>query len=150
MKDEFVASVSHELRTPLTSIRGFLELMRDDQVLDDEHEGMLAIVDRNAERLLGLVNDLLFAAQVAAGGQVKLALEQLDLAGIVAEAAAAAAPRAESGGVALEVDAQTAHLEGDPMRIAQVPTTLFRMRSSSRRRMEPSASPSRPKARRSR
>ena len=46
LKDEFVASVSHELRTPLTSIRGYLELMRDDQVLDEEHEGMLGIVDR--------------------------------------------------------------------------------------------------------
>jgi PAS domain S-box-containing protein len=125
LKDEFVASVSHELRTPLTSIRGFLELIRDDQVLDDEHDGMLGIVDRNAERLLGLVNDLLFAAQVAAGGQVKLALEQVDLADIVAEAAAAAAPRAEIGGIALEIDAQAALLEGDPMRIAQVADNLI-------------------------
>ena len=125
LKDEFVASVSHELRTPLTSIRGFLELIRDDQVLDDEHDGMLAIVDRNAERLLGLVNDLLFAAQVAAGGQVKLALEEVDLADIVAEAAAAAAPRAENGGISLEVDAQPSLLEGDPTRIAQVVDNLI-------------------------
>jgi PAS domain S-box-containing protein len=125
LKDEFVASVSHELRTPLTSIRGYLELMRDDQVLDEEHEGMLGIVDRNAARLLGLVNDLLFAAQVSDGGHVKLALEQLDLAVIVGEAAAAAAPRAESGGVTLEVDAQTASLQGDPMRIAQVADNLI-------------------------
>jgi PAS domain S-box-containing protein len=125
LKDEFVASVSHELRTPLTSIRGFLELIRDDEVLDDEHDGMLAIVDRNAERLLGLVNDLLFAAQVAAGGQVKLALEQVDLADIVSEAAAASAPRAEIGGITLEVDAQTALLEGDPTRIAEVADNLI-------------------------
>jgi PAS domain S-box-containing protein len=125
LKDEFVASVSHELRTPLTSIRGFLELMRDDEVLDDEREGMLGIVDRNAERLLGLVNDLLFAAQVAAGSQVKLALEQLDLADIVTEAAAAAAPRAERGGVTLEVDVQPASLQGDAMRIAQIADNLI-------------------------
>ena len=125
LKDEFVASVSHELRTPLTSIRGYLELMRDDQVLDEEHEGMLGIVDRNAERLLGLVNDLLFAAQVADGDQVKLALEEFDLADIVADAAAAAAPRAELGEVTLAVDAQPALLEGDPMRIGQVADNLI-------------------------
>jgi PAS domain S-box-containing protein len=125
MKDEFVASVSHELRTPLTSIRGFLELMRDDQVLDDEHEGMLGIVDRNAERLLGLVNDLLFAAQVADGDRVQLSLEQFDLAIVVEDAVAAAAPRAESGRVTLEVDAATASLYGDPMRIAQVADNLI-------------------------
>ena len=34
MKDDFVASVSHELRTPLTSIRGYLELVREDGGLD--------------------------------------------------------------------------------------------------------------------
>jgi PAS domain S-box-containing protein len=125
LKDEFVASVSHELRTPLTSIRGYLELMRDDQVLDEEHEGMLGIVDRNAERLLGLVNDLLFAAQVAAGSPVKLAFEQFDLADVVTDAMAAAAPRAEHGGVALEVEAEPAPLQGDPTRIAQVADNLI-------------------------
>jgi PAS domain S-box-containing protein len=125
LKDEFVASVSHELRTPLTSIRGYLELMRDDQVLDEEHEGMLGIVDRNAERLLGLVNDLLFAAQVAAGSPVKLAFEQFDLADVVTDAVAAAAPRAEHGAVALEVEAEPALLQGDATRIAQVADNLI-------------------------
>ncbi|MDP9261350.1 MAG: PAS domain-containing sensor histidine kinase [Actinomycetota bacterium] len=125
LKDEFVASVSHELRTPLTSIRGYLELMRDDQVLDEEHEGMLGIVDRNAERLLGLVNDLLFAAQVAAGSPIKLAFEQFDLADVVTDAVAAAAPRAEHGGVALEVEAEPEPLQGDATRIAQVADNLI-------------------------
>ncbi len=125
LKDEFVASVSHELRTPLTSIRGYLELIRDDQVLDEEHEDMLGIVDRNAERLLGLVNDLLFAAQVAAGEQVSLALQDLDLADIVTEAAAAAAPRAENGGVLLAVDAPPSPMQGDAMRIGQVADNLI-------------------------
>jgi PAS domain S-box-containing protein len=125
LKDEFVASVSHELRTPLTSIRGYLELIRDDAVLDEEHEGMLGIVDRNAERLLGLVNDLLFAAQVAAGSPVKLALEQFDLADVVTDAAAAALPRAEHGGVALEIEAAPAPLRGDATRIAQVADNLI-------------------------
>jgi signal transduction histidine kinase len=55
LKDEFVSMVSYELRTPLTSIRGYLELLLADTGLDDEQRRFLAVVDRNSERLLGLV-----------------------------------------------------------------------------------------------
>ena len=69
LKDDFVASVSHELRTPLTSIRGYLELLISGEVgqLSKEQERFLAIVDRNADRLLNVVGDLLFVSQVEAG-----------------------------------------------------------------------------------
>ena len=66
LKDEFVSSVSHELRTPLTSISGYVELLLEDEP-DDERRGYLTIVDRNAERLLGLVSDLLFTARLQEG-----------------------------------------------------------------------------------
>src|SRR5207244_9617569 len=69
MKDDFVASVSHELRTPLTSIRGYLELLTSGEVgeLNEEQERFLSVVDRNADRLLHVVGDLLFVSQVEAG-----------------------------------------------------------------------------------
>src|SRR5581483_8862480 len=68
MKDEFVALVSHELRTPLTSIRGYLELLLEEsEDLDDAHRDWLAVIDRNSDRLLALVEDLLLKAQVSAG-----------------------------------------------------------------------------------
>src|SRR4029079_11472617 len=95
LKDEFVALVSHELRTPLTSIRGYLELVLDGEageVTDDQRQ-FLGVVERNANRLLDLVGDLLFLAQIEAG---KLSLEfgAVDLAGVAAEAVATAPPRA--------------------------------------------------------
>ena len=69
MKDDFVASVSHELRTPLTSIRGYLELLTSGEVgeLNEEQERFLSVVDRNADRLLHVVGDLLFVSQAEAG-----------------------------------------------------------------------------------
>ena len=69
MKDEFVALVSHELRTPLTSILGYLELIREEEAgpVNDEQSEFLAIVSRNADRLLRLVGDLLTVAQIEAG-----------------------------------------------------------------------------------
>src|SRR6266516_1880906 len=124
MKDDFVASVSHELRTPLTSIRGYLELVRDDGHVDEEAARLLGIVDRNAERLLRLVSDLLFVAQVDAG---RLAIEVLDvdLATLVDEAVEAARPRARVGGVALTSAPVPVTVAGDESRLAQVLDNLI-------------------------
>ena len=66
LKDDFISLVSHELRTPLTSIRGYLELLLDDD-LNAEQQSYLGIIDRNSNRLLGLVSDLLLLTQIEAG-----------------------------------------------------------------------------------
>jgi PAS domain S-box-containing protein len=120
MKDDFVASVSHELRTPLTSIRGYLELVREDGGLGEEQDRMLGIVDRNADRLLGLVTDLLLIAEVDAG---KLTIEhdRVQLAGVVAESIEAAGPRAHAADIQLylETDDELV-VPGDRTRLAQV------------------------------
>ena len=83
--DEFVALISHELRTPLTSIIGYLELTLDDANLTEEQRGYLDVVDHNAARLLRLVDDMLFVAQIAAG-QLEVRPSELDLAAIVRQA----------------------------------------------------------------
>jgi signal transduction histidine kinase len=125
MKDEFTALVSHELRTPLTSIIGYLELLRDDaeSSADDpaaqQRGQFLTVVDRNARRLLRLVGDLLFVAQVEAG---KLSLEEadVDLAAIARESVEAAAPRARDGDVELTLEEEGAPVvRGDRDRLAQ-------------------------------
>ena len=122
LKDEFVALVSHELRTPLTSIRGYLELVLDGEAgdLTDEQRQFLGVVERNAHRLLALVGDLLFLAQVDAG---KLSLEMgaVDLASIAAEAVETARPLAEEKGVTLTLASSPLPLlAGDRIRLAQL------------------------------
>jgi signal transduction histidine kinase len=69
LRDDFAAAVSHELRTPLTSILGYLELIRDDDSAkrSSDEQTYLTIVQRNAERLLRLVSDLLLVAEVESG-----------------------------------------------------------------------------------
>jgi signal transduction histidine kinase len=119
LKDEFVSSVSHELRTPLTSISGYVELLLEEEESDDRR-GYLGIVDRNTQRLLGLVSDLLFSARLQAG---KLELEgsDVDMSRLVTEAIASAAPRAETAGVELRVDGvEVARVHGEPVRLAQL------------------------------
>src|SRR3954452_7157353 len=128
MKDEFVALVSHELRTPLTSIRGYLELLLEDSetvAFEPAHLEWLGVIDRNSERLLALVEDLLLKAQVNAG-KVSLSVGEIDLARIVEQSALTAAPVAAARGIALA--ASTASLPpvaADPVRIGQVIDNLI-------------------------
>ena len=126
LKDEFVALVSHELRTPLTSIRGYLELVLDDSdQLASAHREFLQIVDRNVDRLLHLVSDLLLVAQVDAG---KLTFEwtEVDLVSLVGECVQAARPVAEVAGVELVFGATSARpIIADPSRIGQLLDNLI-------------------------
>ncbi|HEX9505230.1 MAG TPA: histidine kinase dimerization/phospho-acceptor domain-containing protein, partial [Acidimicrobiia bacterium] len=104
LKDEFVALISHDLRTPLTSIMGYLELVLDDDNLSEEQRAFLNVADRNADRLLRLVNDLLFVARFEAG-QLELHLADLDLAAIVRQSVEESGPRAAAGGVEVTCEA---------------------------------------------
>jgi signal transduction histidine kinase len=122
LKDEFVALVSHELRTPLTSIRGYLELVLDGEAgeVTDEQRQFLGVVERNANRLLDLVGDLLFLAQIEAG---KLSLEfgAVDLSAVAAESVETARPLAEEKEITLTLATSPLPLlAGDRARLGQL------------------------------
>ena len=122
MKDQFVSLISHELRTPLTSILGYLELVLedDDQPLTDEQRSYLTTVERNADRLLRLVGDLLFTAQVDAG-RFTLKPEDVDLATVVraAEETVRVTAAAADVDVVVELPAEPLVVAGDAVRLGQ-------------------------------
>jgi PAS domain S-box-containing protein len=120
MKDQFVGLISHELRTPLTSILGYLELALEDEALADNHRQYLCTVERNAQRLLRLVGDLLFTAQVGAG-RFTLQPEDVDLAAIAQAAEETARVTAAAAGVDLRVELPAGALvvPGDALRLGQ-------------------------------
>jgi signal transduction histidine kinase len=129
MKDDFVASVSHELRTPLTSIRGYLELLREGEageLTGAQHE-FVAIVERNADRLLRLVGDLLFVAQVEAG-KITLDPGLTDIEELVRQAVDTARPAATEKGIAVDLDLAVdgvSELHADRARLGQVLDNLI-------------------------
>ncbi len=123
---QFVATVSHELRTPLTSIISFLELVRaEDDVLSPDGVRFLDIIQRNANRLLRLVGDLLLLSRIESGisppEMVAVGLPEL-----VRDAVRNAAPAAAGYGVTLTADAgEGPELRGDPLGLTQVLDNLI-------------------------
>jgi signal transduction histidine kinase len=125
LKDEFVALVSHELRTPLTSIAGYLELVMEDETLGDDSRRFLDVVDRNSKRLLRLVSDLLFVAQIESG-RLTLELGQANVQLLALESVEALRPAAERGSVELRLDAAPVPpLQGDAARLGQLLDNLL-------------------------
>ncbi|MCL8011411.1 SpoIIE family protein phosphatase [Streptomyces sp. AS02] len=101
-KTTFFANVSHELRTPLTLLLGPLQ----EALADEDRPGrreQLALAERGALRLLRQVNTLLDVARAEAG-QIRPALEPVDLAGATAELAGVFRSAFEAAGLTLEVD----------------------------------------------
>ncbi|HEX9378487.1 MAG TPA: HAMP domain-containing sensor histidine kinase [Gaiellaceae bacterium] len=124
LKDEFVALISHDLRTPLTSIMGYLELVLDDENLTEEQRGFLNVADRNADRLLRLVNDLLFVARFEAG-ELELRRAELDLAAVVRQSVEESGPRAAAGRVELTCEAgDVSSVQADKGRMFQLVENL--------------------------
>jgi signal transduction histidine kinase len=127
LKDEFVALISHDLRTPLTSIIGYVELALEDvgPALDEERRGYLQVVSRSSERLLRLVDDLLFVARLQAG---RLVLERktLDLATIARQAVEESQPRADAKHIAVRFSGDaSAAVEADKGRLFQLLDNLI-------------------------
>ncbi|GHA97538.1 two-component sensor histidine kinase [Streptomyces clavifer] len=130
---QFVADASHELRTPLASIRGYAELTRRGR----EHAGpdtrhALGRIESEAERMTGMVEDLLLLARLDAGRP--LSYESTDLSPLVIDAVsdAQAAGRTASGAEPgpthhwrLELPDVPATVLADPPRIQQVLVNLL-------------------------
>ncbi|OKI99350.1 histidine kinase [Streptomyces sp. CB01249] len=124
---QFVADASHELRTPLASIRGYAELTRrgrEDPGPDTRHA--LGRIESEAQRMTGMVEDLLLLARLDAGRP--LSYESTDLSPLVVDAVsdARAADRAEPARRwRLELPDAPATVRADPTRIHQVLVNLL-------------------------
>jgi two-component system phosphate regulon sensor histidine kinase PhoR len=83
MRRDFVANASHELRSPLTVVRGYLDTLADDSLLDDSWREPVREMQRQSERMLSIVQDLLELSRLEAGkGEAEL--EPVDVSGMLA------------------------------------------------------------------
>jgi signal transduction histidine kinase len=123
MKDRFVSTVSHELRTPITAMVGYLELVLDGEAgdLTEQQVRFLEIVNRNCERLNGLVTDILEVARIDAG-RLSLDRKRVDLVAVAAGEVESARAAADRNGVDVRFVSgdEPLSLSADPMRLGQL------------------------------
>jgi PAS domain S-box-containing protein len=120
--DEYIALVGHELRTPLTSIAAYTDLISqepDDTTLRDLRD-LLAVVTRNSDRLLTLVDQLLELTALETG-HITITAVPVDLTAVTAAAVTAAQPAAATHHITIRADlpAQLT-VPGDTDRLRQV------------------------------
>ncbi|RYZ07031.1 MAG: PAS domain-containing protein [Myxococcales bacterium] len=102
MRRDFVANVSHELRTPVTAIRSAAETLIDGAAADPAaSQAFIGIIDRNAQRLQQLVEDLLDLSRIESRG-FRLSIEPIDLKPLFSQVMGLFRERASKKNVALE------------------------------------------------
>lgn len=121
-RNDFLAAVAHELRTPLTYIKGYSDVLNQGMIENPEEQAKyLTIINKEAQRLAGLVNDLFEMSKLQAGG-FELEKVEANINEMIERTAFSLKPAAESKGLRLELalDAALPPAEIDVQRMEQV------------------------------
>ena len=127
LKQEFVAMISHDLRTPLTSIQIFLNMLTRGAfgTISDSGLKKADMADRNATRLINLVNDLLDIEKLESG-QLQLHCQAVTLKPVIERSVESVRGFAEQQGVTLAVEPiSDGELFADSDRLVQVVVNLL-------------------------
>ncbi|MBG0817556.1 ATP-binding protein [Planomonospora sp. ID82291] len=125
MKDELMALVTHELRNPIGAVRGYTELLLDDEELTDGQRAFADVIDRKSAHMQSLVDDLLDLARLEAG-HVGIDPRPLALTGLLREVLDDHRPAAEAKDLAVGAElAQGARVHADPVRLRQMIDNLL-------------------------
>ena len=124
-RQEFVANVSHELRTPLSLIKGYVETLLDG-AKDNPQVAVkfLQTIDRNAERLKLLIEDLLTLSELESG-KIQLDLQPVALRPLIEKVIGDFKSRAEAKQVRLIDEAAEVRVRADARRLEQVLCNLI-------------------------
>ncbi len=123
---DFVANASHELRTPLAAIIGYAETLGDPAAPADQETSrrFLGIIEREAKRMLSLVEDLMTLSHVEAEKHDRPG-ESIDLSQLAARVVGEVASLRGKERVTLEEQAPGAVVLGDPTQLEQLLRNLI-------------------------
>ncbi len=125
-KSQFLANMSHEIRTPMNGVLGFLELLQEEP-LTEQQRAYVEMALSSGETLLQLINDILDFSKIEAG-RLEMAVTDLDPQALVEEVVDFFGSQAQGKGIELasQIDAGVpSALRGDPVRLRQVLVNLF-------------------------
>jgi PAS domain S-box-containing protein len=128
MKKEFTSTLSHELRTPLTSIIGSLQLINSGVMgeIDKDVAELTVVAERNGQRLLDLINDILDIEKIESG-KLSMSPEVFEVDDLVREAMLLNKAFGERFKVRFEANGDLGHgrVLADRKRLLQVMTNLL-------------------------
>ncbi|MBQ4642273.1 MAG: HAMP domain-containing protein [Oscillospiraceae bacterium] len=122
LQHDFISSLSHELRTPLTAITGWSETLLSSDKLDQDTRRGVRIIHREADRLTGMVVDLLDFTRIQ-DGRMTLNMETVDIRSEFEDTVFMYGSRLAQEGISLkyeENDQDIPEISCDPQRMRQV------------------------------
>lgn len=84
LKTELIVNVSHDIKTPLTSVITYVDLLKKEDIDNENAEKYIDIIAQKSDRLRTLIDDL-FDASKAASGNISVNLEEVDLSSLVTQ-----------------------------------------------------------------
>lgn len=119
LRREFTANVSHELKTPLTAILGTAEILENGMVRPEDIQHFAGNIHREAQRLIGLVNDIIKLSRLDEGGYAAQ-WETVDLYQQAGNVLDQLAPAAEKKQVSMTLEGDCALVRGVPQIIEEI------------------------------
>jgi len=126
-RSRFFASMSHELRTPINAVIGYTQLLQESAYGKLEESQLKAVdrIERSAQHLLELINDVLDISKIEAG-KMDIHAEGVELGALVRDTTTSVQLQAESKGLELHTDApERVSIETDPSRLRQIVLNLL-------------------------
>ena len=125
-KSEFLANMSHEIRTPMTAILGYTDLLTDPTLTASDRDNYVAVVRRNGDHLLALINDILDLAKIESG-KLTVSIEPCSIPSVIADMASLMRVRADQRGNRLDIEYNgelPEMIQSDPARLRQALVNL--------------------------
>jgi two-component system sensor histidine kinase/response regulator len=124
LKSEFITMVSHEFRTGLVGIQGFSEIIRDSDLSMVDVKGFASDINKDAQRLNRLINDMLELDRIEAG-RLTLRMEPVDINVVLQEAVDRARASSERHAINVDLDSIQPIAQCDVDRVAQIISNLL-------------------------
>jgi len=123
-KDEFLATLAHELRNPLAPLRNALHIARNGLAKAVPADQLLAMMERQVDQIVRLVDDLLDVARITQG-KLELRIEPTNIATVINNAMETSAPILQHHKVNVTLPPQALNVDADSIRLSQVFSNLL-------------------------